>query len=527
MERYLKKHKLLLVSLIIELVLLNIVNSGNSYINVAMTDSVMKQNIVAFLMYLAISFGLMLIVIAITYMKNILVAKYKKIIATELRSDYLDLYISDFKFESSDEGIAISKLTNDVNFCIEKGIDVRFECWNAVISVLVSLVMASLIHWSFLIIFPISSVISFLIMNRVTPTIQKTAESQSQENASFVSYCSDVFTGFSVLYSYHVLKDFKSGIENSSTKLEEKKYQYNKKSSLAYSFIMLASILSQFAYIIDAGALIAWGITSPGTIVGLMSLAGIFYSNMQTAMQMISSIRSSKPIIDKMLPIDNADIEIDNLKSVKEISICDLSFSYEDRTEPVIKSKTYNFITGNKYLIKGKSGCGKSTLLKLISGRLIPSSGIVQYDSQDISEINQVALTNIYAYVDQNVHIFDGTIKYNITLGRDVPEAEYKEAIKIADLSEYISLKEEKDNFELKPDKSNISGGQAQRIAIARAICSGRKIFFMDEALSGCDILTARKVEKSLIGMNETTLFMVSHRNDVEYEKMYDEVINV
>jgi ABC-type bacteriocin/lantibiotic exporter with double-glycine peptidase domain len=75
MERYLKKHKLLLVSLIIELVLLNIVNSGNSYINVAMTDSVMKQNIVAFLMYLAISFGLMLVVIAITYMKNILVAK--------------------------------------------------------------------------------------------------------------------------------------------------------------------------------------------------------------------------------------------------------------------------------------------------------------------------------------------------------------------------------------------------------------------------------------------------------------------
>lgn len=178
------------------------------------------------------------------------------------------------------------------------------------------------------------------------------------------------------------------------------------------------------------------------------------------------------------------------------------------------------FKAGRKYAIIGKSGSGKSTLLKLISGQIKPQSGAILIDgSKDI-------LCDP-AMIHQNVYLFDDTLKNNITLGSSYSSEQIGEVIKKSGLSEVVAALPKGLDTPVEENGKRFSGGERQRIAIARALLYGKKLLLVDEATSALDTRMATEVENNLLGLSGVTMIEVTHHLNVAQQSKYDAVFEM
>ena len=217
-----------------------------------------------------------------------------------------------------------------------------------------------------------------------------------------------------------------------------------------------------------------------------------------------------RPVIETA-PEDGENSEIPG-KLSGEISLKDVRFSYEEGGRNVLDGITTTIKPGEYIGIVGSSGCGKSTLLKLLLGFENPKSGTVSYDGKDLKTLDKRELRHNLGVVLQNGHLISGSIFENITI--TCPTAT------IADVNEVIAKVGLKKDIERMPmgihtvlseSSGTISGGQQQRILIARAIIGSPSILLFDEATSALDNLTQAAVSENLDKMNVTRI-VIAHR---------------
>ena len=176
-------------------------------------------------------------------------------------------------------------------------------------------------------------------------------------------------------------------------------------------------------------------------------------------------------------------------------------------------------------MIVGPSGCGKTTLLRLIAGQVDGYSGILWFDGLDVRQYAAASRYESIAYIDQQIYLFDGTIRENITLGRQF-SAEQLEAVleESALKSDLVRMPQGLDT-QVGEGGKLLSGGQRQRIAIARALLQQRLVLLVDEGTSALDQQNASVIEESLLQNEKLTLIMVSHHLDPQRQQKFDQVI--
>lgn len=529
LKDYLRQTRGIQLGLLGAIIGFNLLMVLNSFFNIRMTNYIIEKNLSGFLKVLAIVIVTMMLASFISYIRGLLESKSVEKISNLLREDYLNAYIESYepsKLSSVDTGI--SNLTNDVNFVIDKGLLSFYNFLNLVLGAVFPLIGAALIHYSFIIVFPLSLLIMVLGMSKFSPMLQDQAKEKSLANEGFVGKISDFFQGFATLFAYNSLENFTEKVSAASIDLEKTNKNYNKKSAGIKALMMVLMVICQFFYVINAGFLVVKSIISPGSIIGLMSLAMSFYSNSQQAMSLKIEMDSSKPVVEKLLSKGDEEKTYREIPTIADKIILDnVTFSYPNTDEKIFNNFSATYEMGKKYLVAGKSGSGKSTLLKLISKRLDNYQGSIYYDQVNIKDISFANMSNIIAYIDQNPYIFNDTIKNNITLGRDVSEDLYNKSIKMAGLEDYILGKEEGDNFILEKNGQNLSGGQKQRLVLARAYVYNKKIYLIDEAFQGVDLETAKELENTLLSMNDISLFMISHQDIDKLNPLYDEIIKI
>ena len=192
----------------------------------------------------------------------------------------------------------------------------------------------------------------------------------------------------------------------------------------------------------------------------------------------------------------------------------DIWFTYEDDVRGCLKGISFNIKQGEKIAIVGESGCGKSTLLKILLGMEIPSEGNVFYDGKSLSSLNIKSLRRCIGSVFQFSRLFPGTIADNIAFGNEdiAAEEEIWQAAEKADIADYIRTLPLKMDTEISESNSTgFSGGQRQRLLLARAFFSKPRVLLLDEATSALDNLTQAKVLHNIEKMNSTVI-MVAHR---------------
>lgn len=196
-----------------------------------------------------------------------------------------------------------------------------------------------------------------------------------------------------------------------------------------------------------------------------------------------------------------------------EITFEDVSFRYPGADENAIQDISFTAEPGKTTAIIGSTGCGKSTLLNLIPRFYDVTEGKVTVDGVDIREITQHKLRDLIGYVPQKGVLFSGTIASNIGFAGEIPQEKIQEAAQIAQAEEFISEKEEGYESPIAQGGTNVSGGQKQRLSIARAIAKNPKVFLFDDSFSALDYKTDVVLRKALNEkISDATVIIVAQR---------------
>ena len=261
------------------------------------------------------------------------------------------------------------------------------------------------------------------------------------------------------------------------------------------------------------------GINNFFSFLAAMMLA---YQPVKTLTKVNIAIGQGLAAAERIIPIIDIENEIQtNLKS-KDLILSNgniifkkVNFAYKSNLEnKVLKNIDIEFKGGKMTAIVGLSGSGKSTLLNMIPRIYLPNDGSIEIDNQDISKINLSSLRKEISIVDQNTTLFDDTVINNIKYAKpEATDEEVKEASKLAMCSEFIDNLESGYNTLIGENGVKLSGGEKQRLSIARAFLKKSNIILLDEATSSLDSETEEKIQKALTELvyNKTTI-VIAHR---------------
>lgn len=200
------------------------------------------------------------------------------------------------------------------------------------------------------------------------------------------------------------------------------------------------------------------------------------------------------------------------LKHLKgKVALKNINFSYGEKE--VLKNISLTIKENSKVAFVGETGSGKSTIIKLISGLIYPSSGVIEIDGKDLSKISLDSYYEHLSYLSQDSPIFDGTLKENIVFDKDVSDDEIIKVLRLVELEKFYSKLKNGLETELGEKGILISGGERQRIALARLFFDNSKIIILDEATSAMDNITEEKVMNALTeNLKEKTFIIIAHR---------------
>jgi ABC-type multidrug transport system fused ATPase/permease subunit len=202
-----------------------------------------------------------------------------------------------------------------------------------------------------------------------------------------------------------------------------------------------------------------------------------------------------------------------------------VTYSYPDHD--VLKGIDYRFNQGEKYVILGESGCGKSTLLKLLAGLEQPHGGQIAIDGIDTSDIEAGAYTRLVSCLPQEPFLYDGTIRLNVALGRTATDQQILNALHEAGLDEYLKRLPEGLDTNVGENAAQMSGGEKQRLSIARVLLFPAPILLMDESTSHLDPATAEEIESLIFTRPNTTVIFVTHNLTEKTAERADHILRL
>lgn len=433
------------------------------------------------------------------------------------------------EFQQENFSKYFSNITNDMDTIEEKyftgiyivitfGIQVLFAL-GVVIYVNFQLVLVILIAMSIVITF-------FSLMGKI---LQKYQKEKSELLSFYTAYAKEALSAFQIIKTNNLEKRVISEFDKRSKNVQEKNYHIDKVSSLidCFQYMLVAIVIIATLFVVIYMGI--KGMLTMGMVVLLINSVANIGQPVEMISQALPQLTSIKKVIESME---------ENLKNktqseekfsfsnfTKDIEIKDLSFSYGENK--ILENANAYFEKGKKYLIVGPSGGGKSTLLKLLRKYFNSYSGNINVDGINLKELNTNNFYAKIANVEQNVFLFDDTIKNNITLYQNYSDDEVLFAIEKAGLSDFIEKQSEGLQSKILDNGKNISGGERARIAIARGIIRKAEIIFLDEAFASLDYTNVKKIEETLLNLQNITLINVSHVIISENKSKYDSVLKV
>lgn len=329
-------------------------------------------------------------------------------------------------------------------------------------------------------------------------------------NEAYISELKASLDGYETIYGGNNNQYFINRLNNRNKEYQQSKYDYNYFAEFQQTFLVTLGIFTQVTSYLLGGILIISGGITFGSFITLTNLGNSTYGPLAWIAQKFSIIKSFNVVYDQMGTYYKESEELQK-DEVEDIIVEDLSVSYGDET--VLEKESIHFEKGKKYLLHGSSGCGKSTLLKAIAGFLESYEGKIIFDNQQFENPD-------IQIIPQKSNFFEGTIKENILVGRDYDKKKFESIIKLLFIDEFYN-----DTKKLSFDGFGYSGGQLQRIAIARALYSEPKILIFDEASTGIQKEMADKIIASIV--KKDMLFInVSHQYNDDKIALYDDVID-
>ena len=356
--------------------------------------------------------------------------------------------------------------------------------------------------------------------------LENAGKQVSVNNAGFLASLRDALSGFSVMKSFRAENEIAKIVGQSNQRAEASKCQMGKLNIILYMLGTVAAVTAQLGTFLSGGALSASGyVITPGKLVAFLDLTGLFIMGIRELPALLAKRKAALALIDKLAENleNNAEEEgTEGMKPVeREIRLSHVSFAYEPE-KPILRDISCFFQKGKSYAVVGASGSGKSTLLNLFMGA-DNYNGDIYFDNQELRKISSKALCDTISMIQQNVFVFNASIRDNITMFKEFPKEQVDEAIRLSGLSALVFEKGEQ--YLCGENGSNLSGGEKQRISIARSLLRKSQILLADEATAALDTETAYQVSDAILKLTDMTRIVVTHALDGNLLSRYDGIL--
>lgn len=438
-------------------------------------------------------------------------------IREEIMSGILNKNISELQNTNSAEYITL--FNQNLGVLEENYLKNLLSIYESLVGILIAVVLLVYIHPIIAVIAILAMTIPSLIPKLFGKRLGKLQGSIMQCAADYNVNIKDILGGFEVIQAYQIGDIMRGKHTVAAAKLEQSKASAAGTLAWLYGLANMASISVQFLIMTLCGIFAARGVITIGSIIAVTQLTGQVISPAFQLSAKFSLLKAVKPVCDQIHTVIQSSRHLENVSERKEmehlLKLDDLSFSYGDT--PVLKNVETQFEFGKKYAIAGRSGSGKSTLLKILAGHYKDYTGSVEIDGAR----NQSCSLSL---ISQDIFLFDDTVRNNITLYREYPAEALAEAVRMAGLKEAINHLENGLDTRVEENGLRFSGGEKQRIAIARALLHHKSLFLLDEATSSLDNECAREIEETILGMENVTCIAVTHKLYPDALQKYDRI---
>lgn len=366
-----------------------------------------------------------------------------------------------------------------------------------------------------------------LIASLLTGNRLQAVESRvSERNGEFTAALSDCLAGFTVVKNFKAEREIFRLFAQSNKALEHEKFTGRRIKTLVGMIGAVTGIFAQLGVFI-AGVYLSMkgGSMTPGAVVLFVNLMNFIISPIAELPGLLACRKAALGLVDKLAAALERSSSREGSETLNKlehgIRLENVSFAYEPG-KTVLHGINAEFEAGRAYALVGGSGSGKSTLLNLLMAAETNYSGHILADGIELSDISTESLYGTMAAIQQNVFVFNASIKDNVSMFRDFPKTEMDEAIARAHLGALI--RERGEDYLCGENGSGLSGGEKQRISIARSLLKKSSVLLADEVTAALDVQTAHRVSSDILDLQGITRIVVTHTLEESLLRRYDKI---
>ena len=354
--------------------------------------------------------------------------------------------------------------------------------------------------------------------------LQAAEKQVSERNRDFTAALSDCLSGFAVVKTFKAEREIFQLFAESNRALEQEKFSRRRLKVLIGMIGAVTGLVAQLGVFL-AGAWLALsgsGLTA-GTVILFVNLMNFMIGPVSELPALLAGRRAALGLIGKLADALEKDGSAGGSRMLSRlehsIELRDVSFGYEAGKD-VLHHVSARFEAGRAYAIVGGSGSGKSTLLNLLLAENTGYRGSVLLDGTELRELSPEALYGLMSVIHQNVFVFNASIRDNVSMFRKFPQKALDEAIRRAHLRELLDARGA--DYLCGENGKGLSGGEKQRVSIARSLLKKSSVLLVDEATAALDVQTAHQVSSDILDLTGMTRIVVTHSLEEALLRRYD-----
>lgn len=427
------------------------------------------------------------------------------------------------EFAKRETGDYISMLTMDTQKLEEGYFLSKITIANNVINIGSSVLSMLIMSWKLSLVIFVFALIPVVVSSYFGKNLPKLNEEIIESNDKMVSFTKEALSGFSVMKSFLVEKNILKRFLKVNNRMQKSRQVFADEAAKIMVCTEGANSAVLIGTIAVGSIMIFNNMLTFGAIMAFFELI----MNILTPVEEFSRNRALQkgvePIVLKMLEDSRGNKEQEQNKLQIQafddsVTIKNLTFSY-DKEINALQDVSMKIEKGKKYALVGNSGCGKSTLFGLLRGYYPDYSGNLKIDSNEIRDISIYSINKMVSIVDQSVFIYNASIRDNITLFSDYSDEQVYEVIRMSGLDDLV--KRNGLDALCGEDGNLISGGERQRISIARCLLRNTQILLFDEGTSALDNKIANDIENLILSLDKTCI-AITHRLNPNILRKYD-----